>query len=177
MNVSIDHEFPLDRSAICSTIGLLAGRRCCCGNSSRSIVRRFTVQHGGRAAVLAGLPRGSIAYRMHAAVLGQGQFARVRADTRARAIQGVCTAVLQVGQKVSVILGVVIHVVFVGPVGPQESISDGGLVVRLSRGFEGARMGSRGRGSLVRDVVGEGWHVEVSGNGGDVSSAWTGNPK
>lgn len=134
MNVPIDHEFPLDRSAICSAIGLLAGRGCCCGNSSRSSVRRFTVQHGGRPAVLAGIPHGSIAYRMHAAVLGQGRVARVGADTRARAIQGVRTAVLKVGQKVSVILiRVVIRVVAVGPVGPQESISDGGLIVRLSR--------------------------------------------
>lgn len=104
---------------------------------------------------------------MHAAVLGQGQFARVRADTRSRAIQGVCTAVLQVGQKLSVILmGVVIQVGFVGPVGPQESISDGGLVVRLSRGFEGARVGSRRSGSLVRELVGEGRHVEFSGKRG-----------
>lgn len=69
---------------------------------------------------------------MHAAVLGQGRVARVRADTRARAIQGVCTAVLKVGQKVSVILmRIVIRVAAVGPVGPQESISNGGLVVRL----------------------------------------------
>lgn len=115
---------------------------------------------------------------MHAAVLGQGQVARVRANTRARAIQGVCTDVLQVSQKVPVILmRVVIRVVAVGPVGPQESISDGGLIVRLPRGFERARMSSRGRSRLIGDVVGEGCHVEFSKNGGDVSSAWTGKPK
>ena len=45
----------------------------------------------------------------------------------------------------------------VGIVGPQEGVSDGVFVVRLSGGFEGTRVGGSGSSCLVGDVV-EGGH-------------------
>ena len=96
---------------------------------------------------------------MHTAVFGVLDFARVGADTGAGAIQGVGTSVLQVVHQMPVILvGVAVAV---GPVGPQEGVPHRGFVVRLAGGFEGARVGGRGSGGLVGDVVGKGWHLAV----------------
>ncbi len=106
---------------------------------------------------------------MHAAVFGEWQFARVGANARSGAIQGVCATVLQIAEQLAVIqVGVVVGVA-VGPVGPQEGVSDRAFVVRLSvRRFEGSGMSRRrggrgGRGRCRRSsrwvsVRGERWH-------------------
>jgi hypothetical protein len=66
---------------------------------------------------------------VHAAVFGEWRFARVGTDARSGAIQGVCATVLQIAEQLAVILlGVVIGVA-VGPVGPQEGVSDRAFVV------------------------------------------------
>lgn len=69
--------------------------------------------------------------------------------------------------------------VAVGPICPQEGVSNGALIVRLAvRGFERTRMCGRCRGCGA--VVGEGRHgsVDSQGNGGDVRSAWAAsNPR
>lgn len=127
---------------------------------------------------------------MHAAVLG-GQIARTRTDARSWAIQRVCASIQvekvvildSVGVHVSVDVDVAVAVaVAVGPICPQESVSDGVLIVGLAmRGVERAgmcgccRCRCCGRGIVI---VGQRWHCcRFPGNGGDVRSAWAGNPR
>lgn len=84
--------------------------------------------------------------------------ARVGTDAGPRAIQRVRAGVLQVGEQLPVIgVGVEVRVA-VRPVGPQEGVPDGALVVGLAiRRIERAGMVGC-RGGRQGGVVGKGRH-------------------